>query len=334
MNLDAITIPSGPGEYESLAPALRAVARAAGTDLDHDELCAALGISLVAIAGPPDTSPALWPTFGRDVFLTQTARLFGMQLRDLHPPEVAVDMLWADEFPQHFDLSYKPLIVRALENGQPVLAWRGWEEAFAPRWGVITAAEGDTLLGVVPGAAGRLRLAAPALQCYVVELYEARTPSSEELLAAAVAHADAYLNRPEVLFRRPTTGGAKLVTGPKAYDAWAAWLQTQRPGTDDDPNREAFRAYACALYTARDSARRFALGSDAVQGPDHAAILDSIASACESLACEVSPFCRPTEIMAFWSTAEGHQELLEVIHSAQAIDRQIADYIRRLAAPA
>lgn len=334
MNLEAIAIQVCPGEQESLALALRAVARAIGADLHYDEVCAALGVSLVAIAGPTASSPAWWPTFGRDAFLAPTARLFGMHLRDLHPPEVGLDMLWAEEFPQHFELSYKPLIRRALENGQPVLAWGSWEANAAPLWGVITASAGADFLGIVPGGTGPVRLGRPALQCYVVEGLEPRTPPAEELMAAVVGHANAYLSRPEALFRHLAPAGSKIVTGPAAYDAWATWLEAQRPGTDDDPAREALRLYACALCAGRTSAARFMGRSDAVQGPNHGAVLDAVMAACESFAAELCLVCRRPEVAALWSTAEGHQELLESIRAAQGIDRQIADYISRLASPA
>jgi len=334
MNLEAITIQAKPSERESLALAVRAVARTAAGDPTYDELCAALGVSLVATAGPSDSSPALWLTYARDAFLTQTARLFGMRLRDLHPPDVGMDMLWAEEFTQHFELSYKPLIRRALENGQPVLAWRGWEGDAAALWGVITGWNERDLLGVVPGSAERVRLAGPALQCYVVECYERRTPPPGELLAAVIAHANAYLSQAGVPCRHHGPGTPQIVAGPPAYDLWARWMEAQLPGAGEDPAREAYRAYACALCSGRLSAARFLDRSYAVEGPDHAIALDSIVSACEDLAADVSPFCRSEEIRAFWRTAEGHQELLEAIRSAQAADRQIAAQIRHLASTA
>ena len=113
MNLDAIAIHAKHGEYESLALTVRALARSVTAELDYDELCAALGISLVAVAGPAEASPAQWLSYARDAFLVTTVRLFGMHLRNLRPPEVGVDMLRADGFQQHFELSYKPLIQRA-----------------------------------------------------------------------------------------------------------------------------------------------------------------------------------------------------------------------------
>jgi hypothetical protein len=334
MNLEAVNIQADSGEQESLALALRAVARTAGEDLDYDEACAALGISFVAIAGPAESSPTFWPTFGRDTFLTPTARLFGIHLRDLHPPEVGVDMLWAEEFPQHFDLSYKPLILRSLENDQPVFAWGLWEKGEIPRWGVITNAEGAHLIGFVPGASSPVRLSRAALQCYVVEQYEPRQPSAEELLAAAMEHAQGLLSRPAPRPQNVAPGESRIVTGPAAYDVWATWLQAQRPGSEEDPAREAFQVYTSALCDARASAGRYLSRSDAVHDPNHGAIMDGAMNACETFSAELSLLCRAAEVQALWSTAEGHQELLENIRTAQKIDLQIADYVRQLASTA
>jgi hypothetical protein len=332
MNLEAIAIQSKPGEHESLALAVRALARSLAAEMDYDELCAALGISLVAVAGPEDSSPGLWLTYARDAFLAPTCRLFGLQVRDLHPPDVGMDMLWAEEFPQHFQLSYKPLIRRALEHEQPVLAWRGWEGEAGALWGVITAVHGEELWGVVPGAAGRARLTEPAMQCYVVEQYERRTPSSEEVLAAALAHAHAYLSQPQELVKRPDPQRSRIVTGPQAYEAWARWLEAQPPCDGQDPAREVFRTYAGRLCAARLSAMRFLHRADTVAGPDHANILDSIVAACDELVEELSPFSKAEEISAFWSTAEGHIELLEAVRAAKRADEQIVGYIGKLLA--
>lgn len=334
MNLEAIAIQSKPGEHESLALAIRALAKSLAMELDYDEFCAALGISLVAVAGPVETSPALWLSYARDAFLAPTCRLFGLHLRDLHPPAVGVNMLWAEEFAQHFQLSYQPLIRRALDHEQPVLAWRGWEGDAAPLWGIITAIDGNDLWGVVPGAAGRVRLNAPALQCYVVEQYQRRTPSPEEILVAAMTHTRAYLRRPEALVRRPSPSEIRIVTGPAAYEACSRWLEAQPPCDGQDPAREALRAYIIRLCAARMSAMRFLHRADAVAGPDHATLLDAIVGSCDDLVQELTLFCRPEEMSAFWRTAEGHQELHQAIRAAEAADLRIAGHVGRLLAAA
>lgn len=330
MNLDTITIYTSPEESESLVQALRAVARSASLDLPYDEACAVLGISFVATAG--EGSPGLWARIARDALLSETARLFGIHLRDLHPPDVGVDMLNAEEYPQHFELSYKPLIRRALQHGQPVLAWRGWEGPAADAWGVITASAGDELLGVVPGTTTRVRLVQPAMQCYVVEQIEPRTPTPDEIMAHTIAHVDALLSRPESVFggRIPSSFGIR--TGAAAYDRWAEWLSTQQPATGESTAREDYRAYACALSFDRLSAARFLSRSVAVQSPEQAAILDALVTACEEVAGSVSRFCGSDDLEVFWSTPEGHQELLEAIRAAQAADREIAEHIHSLAA--
>src|SRR5690606_11352344 len=110
-----------------------------GATFDYDDLCAALGVSFAAVSVGSESSPGWWTTYGRDAFLAPAARLFGLHVRDLHPPEVALEMTGAEEFGQHWELSYKPHIQQALRNGQPVLAWQGWPDVRWPFWGVVTA---------------------------------------------------------------------------------------------------------------------------------------------------------------------------------------------------
>jgi hypothetical protein len=170
------------------------------------------------------------------------------------------------------------------------------------------------------------------MQCYVVEQYERRTPALADMLAMAVSHALAFLSAPEGLVKRSDPHTSRIVTGPNAYDVWAQWLEAQPPSSGQDPAREAFRLYATRLCAARLSAMHFLQRTDTVTGPDHANILDTIAGACDDVAQELTTFGRPEEIFSFWSSAEGHLELLETIRAAKAADQQIADYLGRLAA--
>ena len=109
------------GPSFSLTLALRSVAESAGYDVDADDLHAVLGLSMVACAAPGDMELGNWPLYARDAFLVDTARVFGMTVRPIHPPEAARGLGGAAEFAQHFDASYRPLIARALEHDQPVL---------------------------------------------------------------------------------------------------------------------------------------------------------------------------------------------------------------------
>ncbi|MCH8967377.1 MAG: hypothetical protein IID43_06830, partial [Planctomycetes bacterium] len=171
-------------------------AKCAGYDVDTDDLHAALGLSMVAYAVPGDMELANWSMYGRDAFLVDTARAFGMTVRAIHPPEAARGLGGAAEFAQHFDASYRPLIARALEHDQPVLAWRGWPGDHRLAWGLIKEAclQGVGFRGVVlteagaPSGAPLETLETPPVQVYVVENAMPVEPPPDALLKLAVGH--------------------------------------------------------------------------------------------------------------------------------------------------
>ena len=158
---------------ESLAFAVRAIARQAGVKIDHTELVIALGLETLAVPSPTASSIM----FDRDARLIEAGERFGMQIRGLHPPEAARGLEAAAEFDQHFDASYRPLILRALENDQGVIAWRGWEGERELSWGWIRAAcdEGVGFRGATIWSERELNslrndlLVRPAVQLYIVE---------------------------------------------------------------------------------------------------------------------------------------------------------------------
>ena len=158
---------------ESLAFAVRAIARQAGVKIDHAELVAALGLETQPVPSPTATSTM----FDRDKFLIEAGKLFGMQIREVHPPEAARGLEAPAEFDQHFDASYRPLILRALENNQGVIAWRGWAGERELSWGWIRAAcdEGAGFRGATIWSERELDslrndlLVRPAIQLYIVE---------------------------------------------------------------------------------------------------------------------------------------------------------------------
>jgi len=158
---------------ESLAYAVRAIAREAGLEIGHSTLIAALDFETSAVPSPTAT-----PTmFGRDARLIDVGRQFGMQIREVHPPEAARGLEAAAEFDQHFGASYRPLIHRALENNQGVIAWRGWAGERELSWGWIRAAcdEGAGFRGATIWSEGEFNslrndlLVRPAVQLYIVE---------------------------------------------------------------------------------------------------------------------------------------------------------------------
>ena len=233
----------------SLPHALCAVARDAGLEVDFYDLCSAMGLSFTpaSVRGEPSTDK--WRMYARDAFLIPAGRLFGMTIREIHPPEAAQGIAELPEFEQHFDASYRPLIERALEHDQPVLAWQGWPGEWALHWGVITetCADGIGFAGWVPGttalepgtiapcsseasphratdttASGSrsteakrpdVTLERPPVQVYVVESIAPCKPDPQELRDMAIAHA-------RIVLGNGLADRFGVTTGPGAYADW------------------------------------------------------------------------------------------------------------------
>ena len=223
-------VPAGSDLSLSLPLAASAIAHRAGYELDLDALCAVLGLSWTAITVPSEPDLARWPLYARDAFVVDAARLFGLTLRPLHPPEAARGLEVAAEFEQHFDASYRPLILRALENDQPVLAWRGWPQvkdtAIELAWGLVEVEsqqgcgfEGIVLGGRTENHSRLLILERPPVQLYVVENVEPTQPDRDELFDMALSHARLVMNN--MLQDR-----FDVLTGPQAYDLWIERLRS------------------------------------------------------------------------------------------------------------
>lgn len=242
----------------SLPHALCAVAHARGYEIDLDDLCAAMGLSFTVTAIPEEPDSSKWTLYARDAFLVPAARLFGMTIRDIHPPEAAIGVAKSVEFSQHFDASYRPIILRALEHNQPVLAWQGWPASpiahvrdpegadFDSRtpsssagkrpeaiccghtdmlWGVITnpCEDGVGFRGTIhasPDDAAELTLHRPPVQLYVIESIVQTKPDAEEVLAMARDHAKQVLDN-------ALSDRFGVTTGPRAYDDWIERLRAR-----------------------------------------------------------------------------------------------------------
>lgn len=215
----------------SLVACIGALSPSVDHKLDCDALSAALGLSLVTW-GAADAPIGCWPSLGHDRFLEQVAGEFGLALRDLHPPDVGLEMLKADEFPQHFEFSYKPLIARAIENNQPVLAWQGWQEPDHFEWGVITHLDEGTPAGTTLHKTTN-RLIRPAMQCYVVEKRQTVTVDRQRVLTHAFTHVQALLSGTAFSVATSETT-SPIVAGSTAVDLWRVRLHelAERPTTD------------------------------------------------------------------------------------------------------
>jgi len=333
MNLNQIVIRDAEQEYESLALSLRAIAAAADVELDYDDLCAALGVSFAAVSTGIEPSPGWWMTYGRDLFLQPAARLFGFELRPIQPFQVGLGMVQAGEFAQHFEQSHKPLILRALENNQPVIAWQGWPDFRWPFWGVITGFENNQFTGTTIWTNGQIQyLTEPALQCYVVERCDPYLPPRDQLFAMSIGHAHAYMNQapydPMIFDTTPPT----IVTGPQAFDAWENWFEkTDFKAPANAQCWNDHRQHAEFLGAARSSAARFLNRCRDVADPEQLEWIGSAIDCCESMVNRLAESRDEVMVQSLFSTYQSRQKLLETIHAAEADDRRLAMQIEQLA---
>lgn len=207
----------------SLSSALRAVATYSGESPQLSEVHNLLGLSLLMTASRGADNSTPWPLLARDAFIVEAGRALGLTIRDIHPPEAAVGVQRAAEFRQHFDASYAPLIRRALEHHQPVLAWQGWEGKGEFHWGIITR---DDPRGV--GFAGvphphdlvtdttqpEQVIRRPPVQVYVVEESSSPQASTHTFRALVIEHTARSLD--------PMLGTRfAVLNGAPAYRRWA-----------------------------------------------------------------------------------------------------------------
>ncbi len=179
----------------SLARAVCAIGRSGGHEIDISDLNHAMGLSWMDCTLPGESNRSDAWMYARDAFLIPAGRLFGLNIREMHPPRAAVGLDRASEFTQHFDASYRPLIHRALENGQQVLAWRGWPGNWKLWWGIIseTCSEGIGFRGkLYPSPDLSIVeshvLPTPPTQLYVVETIAPRRPTKQELNDLVAEH--------------------------------------------------------------------------------------------------------------------------------------------------
>ena len=302
---------NAPDHSWSLTLALRSIAHRAGYEIALDDLHAALGLSLLVCAVPTERSLAYWSMYARDVFLTPAARAFGITLRAVHPPEAARGLDRADEFRQHFDASYRPLIERALENSQPVLTWQGWPGDHGNAWGIITrrcddgVGFGGTIISspsprafahakaCAPDSA-EFTLTKPPLQLYVAERVTPTAPSSQELLTLALDHALSVLNN--------EPGSAfGVVMGPAAFDEWIARLKPCESDEVDSGGSEpggliaGHRLLSASVADGHRAMLRFLRRHGDDGGADRAELINRVVTTCGVVVSELG---EPTDLPA------------------------------------
>lgn len=212
------------GEYETLAVALRAVLAGDGDPPPYEELVSVLGLGGTVVAVRDDCL-GWWPTYGRDVALLSAARLYGVLLRELHPPAAAEGLDAAEQYAVHYHDSYEPLIRRALEVGQVALAWRGWPEPHDREWGVITGSSSEGCTGWAVGTTAEpTMMTGPAWQVYIVERVERPGMLSDE------NRFEAALDALRQFWRGPCAKADRaLVTGGGGYRILCERLESGQP---------------------------------------------------------------------------------------------------------
>ena len=241
------------GASETLTLCFQALLAQHGTETGYAAVNSALGLSFATAASDRGPGPMEWLGLARDARLHAAGDVFGLRMRDLHPVAASSGVDKLPEFGQHFVDSYLPLIRRALQHGQSVLARGGWPGDRCYEWGLITA-EADDGLGVVGQVAGSevaMPLVGPASQCYVIEEAMPREPEFDDLLKVALVSA-------EVLLGDRAEGPVGMVCGPGAYEVWRRRLLEDMQCTGmDSPSIEAHVMFTRQLIADREAGALF-----------------------------------------------------------------------------
>lgn len=242
----------------SLSLALRHLIEHAGFEADVDDIHAALGLSLVPCVVPAEYDHSSWSVHARDAYLIPTAAKFGLTIRGLHPPEASKGIANSPEFAQHFDASYRPLIARALEHEQPVLAWRGWPGERRFYWGIIKegCADGVGFCGFTFPQPDEIVPATPDImenlpvQLYVVESCKKADVSADEVFAMALQHSRLALTG-DLAKRFGILGGIEAIR------AWADRVRVKTGGFVAPDFAIGYCSFASAVVNGHQSAIRF-----------------------------------------------------------------------------
>lgn len=195
---------------ESLAACLGAILSACGTPVPYDELITALGTAFMVSYAPDAPAAMQWDFFGRHAFLVETAQMYGLELRGLHPPDAAPAPPLPREFDLHYHDSYLPLIRTSLARDEPLLAWMGWATGQAD-WGVITSLRDDRCAGITP--VGPAELIASPVQIYQFSGFNPPQTNPDELL-------DTVIRRARIILGNQLDPAFQVITGPRAIQAW------------------------------------------------------------------------------------------------------------------
>jgi len=281
----------------SLTDSLCAVASAAGSPLSRDDLHAAMGLPfMICVPHDDSISPRDWPLLARDVFLVEAGRMFGLGIREVHPPEAAIGLDHMAVFRQHFEASYRPLVARALENGQHVLAWQGWPGEDGHLWGVIQSVDDNASgLGISGSTGPALRdglstatsvpFSEPPVQLYVVETTAATAPGADDLWET-VRHQARHALANECGARFAAT------TGPEAIDRWIDRLRLLDVGDANfAPSLVEHHMLARELVAGFHSGIRF-LKQQVRVSTDSGEMIPHLIASCQKAATALASFAK------------------------------------------
>lgn len=318
-----------PDHYESLAVSLRAIAAEHGCRVGYDAIIAGLGLGSLITTTQSDPV-GKWMTFARDAQLHEVTERLGLRTRAMHPPEAALRLAESAEFPDHFRDSYVPLIARALDHGQRILAWRGWSPPRENLWGVIIGMRGNTIVGHSLWHEGTPTvLSAAAHSVIVVEgsAESAHEPPTEDvvrLAAAAVVeqYFGSWSNDPAVL------------TGDRAYAHWERTILSHAVESRDHLAAARQNAFHMrVLISSRRHLARFLREAAREVSREWIGRLQKWSAACEDFIDRL----RSWELSDGWYDAladdAGRQRAARAIATAREIESTTASNIREFLRP-
>ena len=224
------------------------------------------------------------------------------------------------EFGQHFLDSYVPLIVRAREHNQLLLAWRGWPAPSERLWGVITHVHGADLCGQTPGHGGRtITLAGPALQVYVVE--EIRFPETPPNASSLFLHA---VRQAHDMWVGEWADDPSLRTGEAAYEAWMKALRTAPRSRAGTPAvHEQHSLAVSSIAAARRQLAQWLRSIANELADNHKSLAQRWAAACDRVGEQLRPFCPPRTTQTIFDEPDGAERICAAINDTEDTERDL-----------
>lgn len=309
------------GQLHSLPLCLRAVFADSSKAPSYDELLAALGLGSLAVA--PKSGDDFDALYAQETYLSATAALFGIRLRELHPRRTARGLDHSAEFPQHFIDSYIPLIARAHDVGQPTLVCRGWPPPRQHEWGLITSVSGESLAGMTIGHIGEpVPLIGPPLFAYVIEVVDetgaAKLSAIDQLARAAWIAVEQY--------KQLESSDAEFYSGPRAWLAWREFCRRQS-GVDSAQSRSFVRMVSRWLSARAAQARWLEIQQPQIANPARE-VVTNWREACLGIHAEISQFlARPV------SSADRWLQLDAALGRAFTIEERLVEQLSTIAKP-